>query len=85
MANSPIDRVRRRLLAGDHVRMGFAGGCRVWWFEGSCHGPYAEVDDATMREAAFGGNGQPLLEEQRDSLWGWDGNSQTWTSVYAEG
>lgn len=60
------------------VRMGFAAGVRVWWVER----PYIEIDDATMRLAAVGHNGQPLLAEAGDSLFGWPGNSQTWVPIF---
>lgn len=75
-----VEHVRSRILAGARARMGFAGGARVWWLED----PYEEVDDMTMRVAAYGGNGQPLLIEAGDCLFGWPGNSQTWISAYAE-
>ncbi|RWK12513.1 hypothetical protein [Mesorhizobium sp.] len=71
------DRLRRDALV---VRMGFAGGARVWWIE---H-PYEEFDDATMRAASVGHNGAPLLVEAGDCLFGWEGNSQTWRSAYGE-
>lgn len=71
------DRLRRHPLV---VRMGFAGGVRVWWVE---H-PYEEFDDATMRAAAVGHNGAPLLVEAGDCLFGFEGNSQTWCSAYSE-
>ena len=73
-----LEAVRARILAGDSVRMGFARGTRVWWFEA----PYDEVDDATLRAAARGHNGGPLLEEAGDCLFHWEGNSQTWRSAY---
>ena len=73
------DSIRALILAGATVRMGFAHGVRVWWIER----PYTEVDDDTMREAATGANGGPLLQEAGDCLFGWEGNSQTWRSAYA--
>ena len=60
------------------VRMGFAGGARVWWIDL----PYIEIDDETMRAAAIGHNGQPLLIEAGDSLFGWEDNSQTWLPAF---
>lgn len=74
-----IDDIRAAIRTGAVVRMGFAHGERVWWLD---H-PYVEIDDATMREAATGPNGGPLLTEAGDCLFGWDGNSQTWLSVFA--
>lgn len=69
-----VDTVRQRILRGDIVRMGFAGGESVWWFDD----PYEPVDDAVMQMAMLGHNGGPLLDESGDSLFGWEGNSQTW-------
>lgn len=40
--------------------------------------PYEPVDDAVMQMAMLGHNGGPLLDESGDSLFGWEGNSQTW-------
>ena len=73
-----VDSVRQRILRGATIYMGFAGGRRVWWFEQ----PYVEVDDETMRAASVGHNGGSLLVEAGDSLFGWEGNSQTWRSVF---
>lgn len=71
--------LRNLFRAGDLiVRMGFAGGVRVWWIDR----PYTEIDDSTMRAALVGHNGQPLLVEAGDSLFGWPGNSQTWRPVF---
>jgi hypothetical protein len=75
-----VDQIRDLIRAGATVRMGFAGGARVWWIE---H-PYVEIDDADMLVAAEGHNGQPLLIETGDCLFGWEGNSQTWRSAYAD-
>lgn len=74
-----VDDLRQRIRDGATVHMGFASGERVWWLED----PYVEIDDATMREAAVGHNGEPLLEESGDSLFGWRANSQTWRSIFA--
>lgn len=74
-----IDDLRSAIRRGAIVRMGFAGGERVWWLD---H-PYVEVHDDLMRKAMLGDNGAPLLEEAGDCLFGWQGNSQTWLSVYA--
>lgn len=71
--------VRKRILRGDAVHMGFADGVRVWWFEE----PYWPVADGVMREVISGANGGPLLIEAGDSLFGWEENSQTWRSVFA--
>lgn len=75
-----IDKIRDLIRSGATVHMGFAGGCRVWWIE---H-PYREIDDVDMLAAAEGHNGQPLLVEAGDCLFGWEGNSRTWRSVYAD-
>ena len=75
-----VEHVRTRILAGALARMGFAGGARVWWLED----PDEEVDDDVMAKASVGGNGQPLLVEAGDCLFGWRGNSQTWISAYME-
>jgi len=69
-----VDHVRQRILRGDIVRIGFAGGDRVWWLDD----PYEPVDDAVMQQAMLGHNGGPLLDEAGDSLFGMEGNSQTW-------
>lgn len=74
-----VDDVRTLIRTGARLRMGFAGGTRVWWVDR----PYVEIDDATMRQAAVGPNGGPLLVEAGDCLFGWEGNSQTWLSAYA--
>lgn len=74
-----IDAIRDRIRRGATVHMGFADGERVWWFEN----PYQPVSDRAMRKAAVSDNGQALLEEAGDSLFGWEGNSQTWRSVFA--
>lgn len=74
-----VDAVRDRLRAGATLRMGFAGGCRVWWFED----PYGEVDDRVALAAIVGPNGGPLAEGCGDCLFGWPDNSQSWRSVYA--
>lgn len=60
------------------VRMGYVRGAPVWWIEN----PYIEFDDDTMRVAARGHNGQHLLVEAGDSLFGWPGNSQTWIPLF---
>ena len=73
-----VDGLRDLIRAGSTVHMGFAGGVRVWWIER----PYVEVDDATMLAAAVGHNGEPLLVEAGDSLFDWEGNSQTWRPVF---
>lgn len=74
-----VEALRSLFRAGGVVvRMGFSRGQRVWWIER----PYVEVDDATMRTAATGHNGQPLLVEAGDSLFGWPGNSQTWRPTF---
>lgn len=75
-----VDEIRNLIRAGATVFMGFAGGRRVWWIE---H-PYVEVDDEDFERISIGPNGGPLLVEAGDSLFGWEGNSQTWRSVYAE-
>lgn len=74
-----VDEVRAAILSGALIRMGFANGERVWWIDD----PYTSVDDLVMVEAMRGHNGDLLLEEAFDSLFGWPGNSQTWVSVYA--
>ena len=74
-----VDDIRQMLREGVTVHMGFSRGFPVWWIE---H-PYTEIDDMTLRVAARGHNGQPLLVEAGDSLFGWPGNSQTWRSVFA--
>jgi len=71
--------IRQRILNGATVHMGFPGGERVWWMED----PYEEIDDATMQAAMLGGNGNLLLVEVGDSLFGWEANSQTWVSAFA--
>lgn len=58
--------------------MGFARGTRVWWIDR----PYVEIDDAVMQAARAGHNGQELLVESGDSLFGWPGNSQTWRPIF---
>lgn len=75
-----VEDVRSLIRAGAVVRMGFADGERVWWTDR----PYVEIDDATMRVARRGHNGQPLLVEAGDCLFGWQGNSQTWRSAFAD-
>lgn len=73
------DALRSLIRAGGIVvRMGLARGERIWWVEK----PYIEVDDITMRMASIGHNGQPLLVEAGDSLFGWPGNSQTWLPAF---
>lgn len=74
-----IERIREYILAGATIRMGFAGGARVWWIDD----PYVPIDDATMQEACVGHNGNPLLIESGDCLFGWEGNSQTWRSAFS--
>lgn len=74
-----VDHIRSLILSGSIIRMGFCGGQRVWWIDS----PYLEIDDETMRAASVGHNGQPLLVEAGDSLFGWEGCSQTWVSAYA--
>lgn len=74
-----VEALRQLFRAGGVVvRMGFAGGVRVWWIER----PYVEIDDDTMRAARLGHNGQSLLVEAGDSLFGWPGNSQTWVPMF---
>lgn len=80
-APAAIDDLRRLFRAGGVVvRMGFSRGRRIWWVER----PYIEIDDLTMQQAARGHNGQPLLSEAGDSLFGWPGSSQTWVPVFDE-
>lgn len=79
MKPEPVDTIRQRILRGSTVHMGFAGGKRVWWMED----PYEEIDDATMRAAMRGHNGDLILVEAGDSLFGWEGCSQTWHSAFA--
>lgn len=74
------DDLREIIRKGATFRMGFAEGGRVWWSE---H-PFIEVDDAVMQVACVGHNGQPLLVEAGDSLFGWPGWSQTWRSTFEE-
>lgn len=74
-----VDELRAALHHGAVLHLGFVDGRRVWW----CEDPAAELDDAIVREAARGHNGQPLLEEAGDSLFHWAGLpsagfSQTW-------
>ena len=76
-----VETLRRLILEGATIRMGFAAGKRVWWIDE----PWRTIDERTLREAATGHNGQPLLEECHDSLFGWSENSQTWRSVYYDG
>ena len=78
-AIASTETIRKHILSGATVRMGFAGGRRVWWLEE----PYIEVEDGGMREACIGHNGNALLEESGDCLFGWPGNSQTWRSVFS--
>lgn len=71
-----LDRARR----GDLIRMGFAGGARVWWFDD----PYDPIDDAQAGALIRGHNGQARYIEAGDCLFGWPGNSQTWISAFAD-
>lgn len=76
--DAAVESSRQRILRGDVVRMGFAGGVRVWWFDD----PYEPVDDSVMQQAMVGHNGGPLLDEAGDCLFGWENNSQTWRSIF---
>jgi hypothetical protein len=67
-----VGTVIERLAKGDHLRLGFSNGQRRWWFEG----PYQVIPEHVVHAAVR--DGTVAVIEAGDSLFGLQGNSQTW-------
>lgn len=75
MSVATLDQVRRALARGRALHMCFLDGKRFWWIEPD--GVPLEVKN----DVAMGLLTKGDLEEEKDSLFGLENNSQTYRSV----